>query len=94
MPRLIRFDGTLFVCMSSLSSYLKNGTASEFDLLECPHSAVKKDFYCALRDHYPAGTIVSSLAKSLLSVGVGTTPDPDSKVYYVPKVFLVQKTKI
>ena len=88
--RLIRCDGTLLVCMSSLSAYVRKGTISEYDFLESPHDVVKKDLYSAIRDYYPPGTAISSLARNLISVGKnGTTPDPESKIYFVPKVLFV-----
>ena len=85
--RLIRCDGTLLVCMSSLSAYIRKGTISEYDLLESPHKSIHQDLYNAIRDYYPPGSTISSLARNLVSVGnTGTAPDPNSKIYYVPKV--------
>jgi hypothetical protein len=73
--------------MSSLSAYIRKGTISEYDLLESPHDAIRIDLYNAIRDYYPPGSSISSLARNLISVGKhGTAPEPNSKIYYVPKV--------
>jgi hypothetical protein len=59
------------------------------DLLDSHHLSVKKDFQIAVRDCYPAGSTVSSLARGLigLGTGTGTAPDTTTFTYAVPKVY-------
>lgn len=63
----------------------------ESDLMDNPHDTVSMDMHCAIRDCYPAGSTLSSLAKCLLSKGKGTPPAPNSHEYFVPKVSLFLK---
>ncbi|KAJ3310409.1 hypothetical protein HDV04_005067 [Boothiomyces sp. JEL0838] len=85
--RLVRFDGTLFVCMSAAKASLppKKGTVADMDLKDSPHTTINTDLFACIKDYYPAGSTFASLARSLISEGREKYPDPNSKKYYIPK---------
>ncbi|KAJ3274060.1 hypothetical protein HDV01_003553 [Terramyces sp. JEL0728] len=85
--RLVRFDGTLFVCMSASKASLppKKGTVADMDLKDSIHTTINTDLFACVKDYYPAGSTFASLARSLISEGNDKYPNPNSKKYYIPK---------
>lgn len=78
--RLIRCDGTLFVCMSATILKART-TLLEVDLLELN----LKKLAVEIRLGYPSGSI-SSLANCLISKESGVSPSSSTCRYYLPKV--------
>lgn len=83
--RLMRFDGTLFVCMSSKKGKVQD-TIMDYNFRDSFHSTISQDLEINIREFYPSGSSLRSLGRCLISEGKGTTILPSSSTYYIPKV--------
>lgn len=78
LTRLIRFDGTLLVCFSSIRHTLDR-PITELDLSQSTTSSCR-EFNKIVKRYYPPGQL-SSLVKFMTTTGNSTNPTS----YYVPK---------
>jgi hypothetical protein len=91
LTRLIRIDGTLLVCMGAKKSTINTGSIMDYNLLHSSFASVNDNLEKRIKENYPSGTEIPSLAKVLMSRGNTDSPEPRSPMIFIPKVFVINK---
>ncbi|KAJ3343672.1 hypothetical protein HDU91_000348 [Kappamyces sp. JEL0680] len=60
---------------------VRKSTVIDMDLIECPYPTIQRQLQVAVRECYPPGSTASSLARGLIALGTGTSPDAQSHTF-------------